>query len=76
MMLLAALLASLLAPASAPMSVYETHETQVNACVRFLETGDKTAIAVDVGAGEIGHLECADYPEALEIIAARALTTP
>lgn len=54
------------------LSVYQPQSDYVLACASYLETGDETRIAVDIGEGEIGKLECEDYPEAMPIVARRA----
>lgn len=66
MITLLATLLTLLPAQRAPMSVYESDGVQIAACAEYFRTGDETAIAVDVGAGVVGTLECEDYRDAVK----------
>jgi hypothetical protein len=59
-------------PVADPLSAYAAQGDYILACAAYLESGDVTFLAVDIGEGEIGTLECEDYPEAMPIVAARA----
>lgn len=72
MIALALLLAAAQPAPRAPLSAYASQGDQILACVAYLETGDESRIEVDIGEGEIGTLECEDYPDAMPIVARRA----
>jgi hypothetical protein len=74
-MLTLALTLALQTTSAAPprvLTVYEQEGTYAIACAAYLETGDESRIAIDIGDGETSTLDCQDYPESMEIVAANA----